>query len=230
MLAYLEPLAREFKNHADPVKARQMKAYMKNRFEYFGFNAPIRKAILKKFVVAQGKPKYRIIDVIVSELFQLPQREFQYAAIEFCGMIKRDWSEDSLELFEKIATTKSWWDSVDSVNSVCIRPFFLKFPKNCAKHTLRWIESENIWLQRLSIIFQLRYKEKTDTALLARNIGLLNQSDEFFVQKAIGWALRDYGHSNPDWVIDFVDKTELKPLSRREALKKLKETETRVDR
>jgi len=222
MLPYLKPLAKEFKNNADPVKARQMKAYMKNRFEYFGFNAPTRKELIREFVAKYGEPEYKDIEEIVFELFKRPQREFQYAAIELCGKTKREWDEESLELFEKMAVTKSWWDSVDSVNSICIRPFFLAFPMYRKKHTLRWIKSNNMWLQRLSIIFQLRYKEKTDTGLLTRNIELLKESDEFFIQKAIGWALRDYGHSHPEWVIDFVAETELKPLSRREALKRLK--------
>ncbi len=118
-----------------------------------------------------------------------------------------------------MAKTKSWWDSVDTINIFCIKPYFAKFPDDTFAITQAWIDSNNIWLQRLSIIFQLRLTNKTDIKILERNILQLRDSEEFFVQKAIGWALRDYWRTDPDWIVDFAKKHELKPLSKREALK-----------
>ena len=79
--------------------------------------------------------------------------------------------------------------------------------------------SGNIWLQRTAILFQLKYKQETDTTLLASTIRQLCHTDEFFLNKAIGWALREYGKTHPDWVLDFTEKTVLHPLSRREGLR-----------
>jgi 3-methyladenine DNA glycosylase AlkD len=117
---------------------------------------------------------------------------------------------------------RSWWDTVDYIKSACLKEFFLRFPEGRYEITDRWIKSGNIWLQRLSVIFQLGYKAKTDTRLLERNILRLKESDEFFVQKAIGWSLRDYARTDPEFVRRFVLTHQLKPLSKREALKHLK--------
>lgn len=219
MLSYLRPLKTDLESLACPVNAGKMKSYLRGQFEYYGLKTPIRRSALKEFVAEYGKPAYSDIEKIVFDLFSRNEREFHYCAIDLCGMTEREWNEDSLSLFERMATTKSWWDTVDSVNSVCIRPFFIKFPELMSAETLRWANSDNIWLQRLSLIFQLRYKDKTNKRVLKRNIGLLKESDEFFVQKAIGWILRDLGHSDPEWVKSFVEKTKLQVLSRREALK-----------
>ena len=116
---------------------------------------------------------------------------------------------------------KSWWDSVDTINSVCFKPYFQKFPENRYEITQKWIDSENIWLQRLSVICQLGLKDKTDVELLFGNILQLTESKEFFVQKAIGWALRDLARNQPELVKKFVAENDLKPLSKREALKHL---------
>ena len=219
--AYIEKIVAKFKKHANPENAAPMKRYMKGKFEFFGIKSPERKIILKKFFTENDLPKFSELDEIVGELFEKPEREFQYFAIELCGKFKKQWTEETLTLFEKMAITKSWWDSVDYIKSVCFKPYFLKFPDKRYKITQRWIDSENIWLQRLSVIFQLGYKDKTDVKLLERNILQLKDSNEFFVQKAIGWALRDYARTDAEFVKKFVTENDLKPLSRREALKNL---------
>ncbi len=219
--AYIKNITKKFKQNANPENAVPMKKYMKNRFEFFGIKSPERKIIIKEFFAEKGLPEFIDLNEIIDELFQLPEREFQYFAIELCGKFKKSWTEESLSLFEKMAITKAWWDSVDYIKSVCFKPYFLKFPDRRYEITQRWIDSGNMWLQRLSLIYQLGYKDKTDVELLKRNILQLNKSDEFFVQKGIGWALRDYARFDPDFVKDFVAKTDLKPLSKREALKNL---------
>lgn len=220
---YVRKIAKKFRKNSNSENAEPMKKYMKNRFEFFGIKSPERKIILREFFAENGLPSFKELRKIVSECFDLPEREFQYFAIELCGKFKKHWKEETLTLFEKMATTKSWWDSVDYIKSVCLKDYFLRFPDKRYETTQRWIDSENIWLQRLSVIFQLGYKDKTDTRLLRRNILQLNDSNEFFVQKAIGWALRDYARTDAEFVKNFVAENDLKPLSKREALKNLLE-------
>ena len=220
---YLKPLIESFRAAADENAAKKMSAYLRNQFEFLGIKTPQRKKIFAEFLESAGIPAFDEVGNLARQLFELPEREFHQAAIDLCARTKRDWTKDSVDLFEELVKTKSWWDSVDSINTVCIRPFFGKFPVLRRSKTKSWNWSDNIWLQRVSIICQLRLKEDTDLELLEKNIDFLRQSDEFFVQKAIGWALRDYGHHDPDWVRGFVSRYELKPLSEREALKHIKQ-------
>jgi 3-methyladenine DNA glycosylase AlkD len=117
-------------------------------------------------------------------------------------------------------THNSWWDSVDSTNSHVIGKFFLQFPEYIEDYTYKWNRSNNIWLQRMSILFQLMYKEKTNTTLLTDYIEFCQLEEDFFIRKAIGWALRAYAYTDSKWVIKFVKShPQLSNLSKREALK-----------
>ncbi|MEZ5429522.1 MAG: DNA alkylation repair protein [Pyrinomonadaceae bacterium] len=216
---YIRKLSEKLQQNAVPENVAPMKAYMKNRFEFFGLKAPQRRALFREFFAAEPLPPANELERNVLALFDLPEREFHYFAIELTGKFKRGWKPETLELFEKMILRRSWWDSVDYIKSVCLKDYFLRFPENRHQITQRWIDSGNIWLQRLSVIFQLGYRDKTDLELLKRNILQLIDSREFFVQKAIGWALRDYARTDPVFVRRFVSEHDLKPLSRREALK-----------
>ena len=121
---------------------------------------------------------------------------------------------------EWMITNHSWWDSVDSTNSHVIGKFFLQFPEYIKPTTSKWNKSSNKWLQRMSILFQLMYKDKTDTTLLAKYIENCALEEDFFIRKAIGWALRAYAYTDAKWVKEFI-KTHphLSNLSKREALK-----------
>ncbi len=222
MHTFTNLFVKKLKPNANPENAVAMKSYMKDRFEFLGIKTPERRRFLKEVYAEEDLPPFEDLETIVFELFDQPEREFQYTGIELCGRYKKHWTEKSLPIFEKMILTKSWWDTVDSIKSVCLRDYFLWFPENRYEITQQWIESGNMWLQRMSVIFQLSYKEKTDVELLKRNILQLNESEEFFVQKAIGWALRDYGRADKDFVRKFVTKNKLKPLSKREALKNIK--------
>jgi len=118
-------------------------------------------------------------------------------------------------------THKSWWDTVDLIATKLVGEYFRIFPDQRGRYVEKWIASNNIWLQRTSIIFQLNYKEELDKEFLAYVINSLTGSKEFFINKAIGWILRQYGRTNPGWVIDFANKTRLNSLSRREALRNI---------
>ena len=129
--------------------------------------------------------------------------------------------KDDLALLEELITAKSWWDTVDGVSSWICEPYFLKFPQHKSEITDQWTVHDNIWLPRASIIFQLGYKEKTDVNLLFHHIRLNLGSKEFFINKAIGWALREYAKTNPEAVKQFVRQTPMPSLSKREALRRL---------
>ena len=117
-------------------------------------------------------------------------------------------------------THNSWWDSVDSTNSFVISKYFLQFPEAIEPVTSKWNQSSNKWLQRMSLLFQLLYKDKTDTILLSKYIEYTQLEEDFFIRKAIGWALRAYAYTDPKWVKNFVKiHPQLSNLSKKEALK-----------
>jgi 3-methyladenine DNA glycosylase AlkD len=116
-------------------------------------------------------------------------------------------------------TQKSWWDTVDFIAATMVGNYFKKYPEMIKPVTDKWMVSQNMWLQRSCLLFQLKYKAEVNTDLLASFILSLSVSREFFITKAIGWSLRQYSKFDPQWVINFVSKNSLQPLSKREALR-----------
>lgn len=221
MHKYLRPVKKAFELHADPMKAIGAKAYMRNQFEFFGMQTPLRRLITKDIFNA-GLPAIEELPGIIKDAWFQPQREYQYFAIELLGKMKKEWQPDLIPLFEKMITEKSWWDSVDHIAGWIIGPFFQIYPSLIKKETKRWNQSENFWLQRSSILFQKSYRDKTNTGLLAEYILQCSGSKEFFIRKAIGWSLREYAKTDPQWVLRFVQKNQLSALSKREALKNIR--------
>ena len=115
----------------------------------------------------------------------------------------------------------SWWDSVDTIAKYILGEYLLEFPLETKKVIERFSNSENMWLNRSAILFQLGYKEKTNSDFLFSECLKQADSKEFFIQKAIGWALREYAKSHPEAVKEFVKTSNLKPLSTKEALKNM---------
>jgi len=220
MHPYILPIAKSFKQYAQTEKAAGAKAYMRNQFEYFGLTAPVRQSISKTYL-KESLPVYTDLGIIIKELWDLPQREFQYFGLDLIAALKKQWTPEIIDLLEFIILQKSWWDTVDFTASNLIGHYFKLFPAQIINKTGKWNRSDNLWLQRTSILFQLKYKNDTDILLLSRYILPLTASKEFFIQKAIGWALREYSKSNPGWVTEFVNQNKLAPLSKREALKSI---------
>ena len=206
------------KSHGDPEKARGAKAYMRDQFEFFGIPMPVRRKVSKEYL-KKGLPPYEELNVIMEGLFNAPQRELHYFGIELLEAMKKQWQPDIIVLMEKMILTKSWWDSVDYMASVWTGPYFKKNPDAIIPVTGKWNKSDNIWLQRSSLLFQLKYKADTNTKLMAEYMVHLSGSKEFFIQKAIGWCLREFSKTDPAWVKKFVAAHTLAPLSKREALK-----------
>ena len=220
MHPYLKEIATIYKANADSKNAAGAKAYLLNQFDFYGIKTPLRRAICKAFYKAHPIKDHTELATIVKACFEQPQRELHYFAIELVGHHKKLWSKKTLPLIEWMITHKSWWDSVDSTNTHVISKFFIQFPEYITTYTNKWNKSNNKWLQRMSILFQLTYKKNTDTALLASYIEHCISEQDFFIRKAIGWALRAYTYQDVKWVKAFV-KTHpnLSPLSKREALK-----------
>ena len=216
---YLDPLIQISRQVANNAYAVDMVRYMKNQFPFLGLNAPSRNIIFKKHIAKYGLPDRNDLRSDVEYLWKLPEREFQYFAQSFLVEFKKHYQEKDIQWFEKLVTTKSWWDTADGIAVWVMGNYFIKYPGNTTSVTCKWMDSGNIWLQRTSLLFQLRYKEKTNESLLYDYICELSGSKEFFIQKAIGWALREYSKTYPERVKNFVNSHILAPLSKREALK-----------
>ncbi|MEY2829919.1 MAG: hypothetical protein RIQ33_1777 [Bacteroidota bacterium] len=213
-------LAFIFEDVADKTIAEGQIAYLKNQFDFFGIKTAERRLIFKEYLKANF-PQQNEIENLAKELFAMPQREFHYCAIELLIANKKNWQPETIELFEYLIITNSWWDTVDFVSAHLVAPYFKKFTQQKNKITKRWNQSNNMWLQRVSIIFQNKYKKETDLTLLTEYILSHTKSKEFFIQKAIGWALREYAYTDSDFVINFVQTHEMANLSKREALKNI---------
>lgn len=214
---YFKKLYDLFKSNRNDLNAAPMKAYMKNHFEFFGVKATERRMIVKKFIVDHGLPENKT--EFIKLCWSCPEREMQISGMEILYKMKKNIKREDIELLEFMIINKSWWDSVDFIAANNVGHYFFTFPEEIKNIKGVWSQSENIWLNRTCILFQLKYKEYTDFKLLQTFIHRHKYSKEFFIQKAIGWALRQYAKTSPKEVRSFVAETELKPLSRREALK-----------
>jgi len=208
-----------FEKNADPSQAAPMKKYMRDQFEYLGIKTPQSAALQKQFYAEYGLPEVADLDPILRDLWSLPQREFQYVGLGLLDKLEKKLPAKFIKTIEYLIVTKSWWDTVDAIASHTVGTHFRRFPEVREKYLPKWRASTNIWLRRTAILFQLNYKKETDFELLCEIIRENLDSKEFFINKAIGWALRQYARVDPNAVSKFVKSTPLHPLSRREAMK-----------
>ena len=216
---YFQPLLSDFKSNSNEVNRLAMEKYMKNKFSYFGIKSPQRKEITRVFFKQYDYPAKSDIDECVLFLWEQSQRELQYVAMElFAKFIKKS-EKEYIELVEKLIITKSWWDTVDYIASNLAGVLLRNYPELKSEYIPKWLNSDNMWLQRTTLLFQLKYKQETDNELLFSLIRKLSSSKEFFIQKAIGWALREYSKTNPVIVKEFIKSNKLARLSEREGMK-----------
>lgn len=217
----VEDIFQGLKEVANPEDAIHVKAYMKDQFEFLGVKTPVRRKLSKVFFKKNSSPA---IDwKFIHQAWENPYREMQYVVLDYLKLKQKFLTSNDLPKIKKLAQTKPWWDTIDflcrSVGFIC-----LHYPET-KKFVLEWSRDEDFWLRRLAIEHQLLQKEETDVQLLEQI--LVNNLDqtEFFINKAIGWALRDYSKTNPDWVLEFIEKYKdrLSKLSIKEGSKYLLE-------
>lgn len=218
---YVRELDRLFRAHGDPEVARGQAAYMKHRFAFHGIKTPERNALLKEFLALHGIPPWGgPLEETVRLAWAEPHRELHYAALHLLEKAQRGSGPELIGLLEELIRANSWWDSVDWIAKL-VGIHFRKYPEQAGPVTGRWMDSGELWLQRVAIIHQLAYRDRTDTERLFRYIRRVAGSKEFFLQKAAGWALRQYARTDPDAVRRFLREEKLPALTVREAGKHL---------
>lgn len=219
--AYLEELVNIYSANSDEQYAEWSKNYLRNQFEFLGIRTPLRRKLTKQYIKEVGLPQKDELKDVIFRLWDLPEREYQKAALDILELAKKDFTSDDMVWLSNLIVKKSWWDTVDVLSPHIMGYLCSNDSELIPLFADKWIRDENIWLQRSAILYQLFYKEKTDEERLFRYIIRRQDSNEFFVQKAIGWVLREYAKTRPENVKAFVANHHLKPLSKREALKHL---------
>ena len=222
MNEFIKHLEIEFQNNKNVKIALEQKAYMRNQFEFYGLKTEERRKIQQPFFVKEFLPNKKELDTLVKQLLAKPQRDFHYVAQELVFKYAKQFEIDDVELLEYMVIHNSWWDTVDFIAVKLVGNYFKLFPSQKEILVSKWLKSNNIWLQRTALLFQLKYKNDIDVELLSYTISHLLNSKEFFINKAIGWILREYSRTNPNWVLKFVEDTQLNSLSKREALRLIK--------
>lgn len=205
----------------DAEQAKSMSAYMRDQFEFLGIKTPKRRQLCReafKKATKTGKIDWKFVEIC----WQKPQREYQYIACDYLVKMKKFTTLEDIPKLKKLVITKSWWETVDTLVKV-FTDLYLRYPNEMTQIMLTWSEDSNLWVKRIALEFQLLLKKQTDTKLLAKIIRNNLGSDEFFINKAVGWALRDYSKTDPKWVAEFIAtyRNELSTLSIREGSKYL---------
>jgi 3-methyladenine DNA glycosylase AlkD len=211
----------EFELTANPANRAQMERYMLNHFHFLGLKTPERKAQTRPLLVASKNWSGAQVLTAVAALYARPEREYQYAAIDLARKHVREYGMPELRTLSEYVMQKSWWDSVDGW-----RPLFGDYvrlhPEQLTAVFQIFAHHDNFWMRRVAITLQLASKDATDTDLLTQAIEFDVGTDEFFIQKAIGWALRQYSKIDAAWVREFMaDHPELSKLAVREGSKYL---------
>lgn len=207
---------------ADPEKAGQMAAYMKGHFVFLGVNAGDRRAASKETVRWAKSAEPDELLSLVTDLWNETEREFHYVGMDSIRAGAKHLRSMDLQTVRALITKTPWWDTVDSLAVHTIGTMVSNNPELVVDMD-DWIESDDIWIVRTAILHQLMYKNRTDTNRLFTYCEMRMDHTDFFIRKAIGWALRQYARTDPDAVRAFVARHDaaLSGLSKREALKHL---------
>jgi 3-methyladenine DNA glycosylase AlkD len=217
----LQALQHTLLSHANPQKAQAMADYQRGQFVFIGLAAPERRALVKS-LGWKKMPRTELL-ALVQACWELPQREFQYVAVDLLATHHKLLQTEDIALLLALAQQRSWWDSVDGLTGVMGDLLFRLRSTDAGVMTTMdaAIRHENFWVRRIAMLHQLGWREATDTQRLFDDALRLSHEKEFFIRKAIGWALRDYARTSPVAVRSFVlaHRDQLSPLSQREALK-----------
>jgi 3-methyladenine DNA glycosylase AlkD len=216
----VERLVHSYRAARDDERAASTSAYMRNQFPFLGISNPARRALARDILAGLPRPTEVDLHEVALACWRLPEREYQYFACEYLRRHALLCEAGFLSTARTLITEKSWWDTVDTLAAHLVGTVVARHP--AAVSTMdEWLVDENLWLARTAILHQLTYKEKTDTSRLFRYCLARADHRDFFIRKAIGWALRQYAWTDPAAVKHFVavHRERLAPLSVREALK-----------
>lgn len=210
----------EFEKNQNPENAVKMAKYMKNLFPFYGIPTPQRKKLYRDFL-KEGKKKGEVDWGFLDQCYADEHREFQYLVFDYLAVMQKSLTYGDIPKIWKYIKEKQWWDSIDCLDRI-VGEIGLS-DSRVDELMLQWSLDEDLWVRRLAIDHQLLRKEKTNRELLAQIIVNNLGSKEFFINKAIGWSLRDYSKTDPEWVRDFIDqyKDRMDKLSIREGSKYL---------
>lgn len=202
----------------EPARAPAMRAYMREQFDFLGIPTPARRLVARPLLLRLKGSGAAVLLAHAAALWQLPEREYQYVALDLLAMHWKELGRENLPALLALARQKPWWDSVDAMAGVVGK--VLRPGHDGMDQALR---HPDLWLRRIAMLHQLGWRGQTDSARLFDYALTLCGEREFFIQKAIGWALRDYARHAPEAVLDFLQRQRgrLAPLSLREAAKHL---------
>jgi 3-methyladenine DNA glycosylase AlkD len=204
----------------DPTAAAPMQAYMRDQFPFLGIATTGRRSLSRRVLEGLPRPAEDDLRAVALACWEMPEREYQYFACDWLRRHAAVCSPGFLDTTRILITTKSWWDTVDALATWVVGPIVARQPATVSTMDA-WLADENMWLARTAILYQLTYAERTDADRLFRYCLARAGHRDFFIRKAVGWALRQYAKTDPAAVRSFVTAhaSQLSPLSKREALK-----------
>ena len=211
-------LINDLEENRNELLAESMSKYMQDKFRFLGVRGATRTEIYKKYFPDARKTKTIDWD-FVENCWNKEEREFQYVVVYYLKAMQKFLKREDISKLKYLIVTKSWWDTVDLLAKV-IGSLVIRI-EGYDKIMLEWSKDSNIWLKRVAILYQLSLKDKIDEIILDKILVNNLGDNEFFINKAIGWALRDYSKFNPEWVREFIKKNKdnMANLSIREASK-----------
>lgn len=218
---FLELLKSSFEKIENTEYAEAQRKYMRGQYEYYGIKAKPRQDIIKNLMRQEGVFHGEELTEFCEICYGEPTRDLHYSALQMTEKVIKKQKEDFIKTLEFMIIENSWWDTVDWLAKI-VGMHFKRFPHLIKPYTEGWIESENMWLQRVAIIFQLFYKQDTNTEMLFDYIRRHSDSKEFFIQKAMGWALRQHSRTDAKLVRTFIESEELPKLTVKEGLRLMK--------
>ena len=211
-------LITDLEENRNELLAESMSKYMQDKFRFLGVRGATRTEIYKKYFPDARKTKTIDWD-FVENCWNKEEREFQYAVVYYLKAMQKFLKREDISRLKYLIVTKSWWDTVDLLAKV-VGSLVIRI-EGYDQIMLEWSKDSNIWLKRVAILYQLSLKDKVDEIILDKILVNNLGDSEFFINKAIGWALRDYAKYNPEWVREFIKKNmdNMANLSIREASK-----------
>jgi 3-methyladenine DNA glycosylase AlkD len=221
--ALVKHVQKRFRALADAEKAPAMMAYMKTDMPFYGIQKPDRVPVykeIKKQFVPESQKEY---EECVLALWRLPHREEKYAALDYAQQFKDFKNHRSLPLYERLVREGAWWDFVDVIAIVLVGDALMSERAKVRKDMDRFVKDKDMWIRRTALLCQNHHKKETDQEQLFDYCARLSHEKEFFIRKAIGWALREYSYTSPKSVMNFLkaNKNNLSVLSYREGAKGL---------